>query len=427
MKTEWLNRGVFVAFSFVVAALAHMPAPVAAQESPVDYCSSCHSALDERLSAPVTAFATDIHSERGLTCVSCHGGDATAAGLASMDPAKGFVGKPGAERTPEFCGRCHSDAQFMRQYNPSVRVDQVTEYVTSVHGRRLAELGDTAVATCTSCHPAHSIRPPTDPLSSVNPLNVAETCGACHANAEYMAEYPIPTDQLERYQRSVHWEMMSVERDLSAPTCNDCHGNHGAAPPGISWVGNVCGQCHSVMADNFSQSRHAQTFAMLGMPGCATCHQNHDIVRASDEMLGLGEGAVCARCHAEGDTGGEAATAMRSFIDSLDASFEAADSILSLAEQAGMEVSEAQFELGNANNAAVQARASMHAFSVEAVTADVEDGLEITSEAYQRGKDALAELQFRRTGLAISVTIIVVLIVGLVLRIRQLEHKRQTI
>jgi hypothetical protein len=426
VKTEWLNRGVFVAFFFFVAALAHMPPPVAAQEPPVDYCSSCHSALDERLSAPVTAFATDIHSERGLTCVSCHGGDATAAGLAGMDPAKGFVGKPGAERTPEFCGRCHSDAQFMRQYNPSIRVDQVTEYVTSVHGRRLAELGDTAVATCTSCHPAHSIRPPTDPLSSVNPLNVAETCGACHANAEYMAEYPIPTDQLERYQRSVHWEMMSVERDLSAPTCNDCHGNHGAAPPGISWVGNVCGQCHSVMADNFSQSRHAQTFAMLGMPGCATCHQNHDIVRASDEMLGLGEGAVCARCHAEGDTGGEAATAMRSLIDSLGSSFEAADSILGLAEQAGMEVSEAQFELGRANNAAVQARASMHAFSVEAVRENVEEGLGITLEAHQRGQGALAELQFRRTGLAISVTIIVVLIVGLVLRIRQLEHKRQT-
>jgi predicted CXXCH cytochrome family protein len=181
------------------------------------------------------------------------------------------------------------------------------------------------------------------------------------------------------------------------------------------------------MADNFSQSRHAQTFAMLGMPGCATCHQNHDIVRASDEMLGLGEGAVCARCHAAGDTGGEAATAMRSLIDSLGASFEAADSILGLAEQAGMEVSEAQFELGRANNAAVQARASMHAFSVEAVREDVEEGLGITLEAHQRGQDALAELQFRRTGLAISVTIIVVLIVGLVLRIRQLEHKRQTI
>ncbi len=417
---------IVVVFMSIVPALASMPAPTKAQESPVDYCSNCHSALDERLSAPVTAFASDIHSQRGLTCVSCHGGDATVAGLDAMDPAKGFVGNPRAQRTPEFCGRCHSDAEFMRQYNPSVRVDQVAEYTTSVHGRRLAELGDTAVAVCTSCHPAHSIRPPTDPLSSVSPLNVAETCGACHANADYMAEYPIPTDQLELYHRSVHWEMMSVEGDLSAPTCNDCHGNHGAAPPGISWVGNVCGQCHSVMADNFSRSRHAQTFAMLGVPGCATCHQNHDIERASDEMLGLGEGAVCARCHAEGDAGGQAAVTMRSLLDSLDSSFETADSILSLAEAAGMEVSEAQFALGNANNDAVQARASMHAFNVDSVAAKVAEGLEITSNANQAGIDALAELQFRRTGLAVSVTIIVVLIAGLLLRIRQLQQKRQT-
>jgi len=336
-------------------------------------------------------------------------------------------GRPATARVPAFCGRCHSDAQFMRQYNPSLRVDQETEYATSVHGRRLSELGDTAVAVCSSCHPPHHIRPPSDPLSSINPLNVAGTCGTCHANSEYMAEYPIATDQLERYQRSVHWEMMSVEGDLSAPTCNDCHGNHGAAPPGISWVGNVCGQCHSVMADNFSESRHAQTFAMLGVPGCATCHQNHDVMRASDDMLGLGEGAVCARCHSEGDPGGQAALAMRLLLDSLGTSFAASDSILEQAELAGMEVSEAQFELGSANNAAVQARASMHSFDLEAVRKDVEEGLQVTLATFQKGQEALDELQFRRTGLAISVTIIVLLIVGLLLRIRQLDHKKQTI
>jgi predicted CXXCH cytochrome family protein len=340
-----------------------------------------------------------------------------------MDPAKGFLAAPRRRQVPEFCGRCHSDAQFMRQYNPSLRVDQVAEYVTSVHGRRLIELGDTAVAVCTSCHPAHSIKRPSVPSSSVNPLNVAATCGACHADAALMQPYGIPTDQVDRYRRSIHWEMMSVEGDLSAPTCNDCHGNHGAAPPGITWVGNVCGQCHSVMADNFSQSRHAQTFAMLGVPGCATCHQKHDVFRASDEMLGLGEGAVCARCHASGDPGGQAATTMRALLDSLDHGFHVADSILERAEQAGMEVSAAQFDLGSANNAAVQARAAMHAFDVAAVRETVEEGLGISSEAYARGQDALDELDFRRTGLAVSTVIILTFIVGLVLKIRELERR----
>jgi hypothetical protein len=100
-----------------------------------------------------------------------------------MDPAKGFLAKPGREQVAEFCGRCHSNAEFMRRYNPSIRVDQVAEYASSVHGRRLTGLGDPKTATCVSCHPAHSIRPPTDPLSSVNPLNVPATCARCHADS----------------------------------------------------------------------------------------------------------------------------------------------------------------------------------------------------------------------------------------------------
>jgi hypothetical protein len=105
-----------------------------------------------------------------------------------------------------------------------------------------------------------------------------------------MASYGIPTDQLAKYEKSAHWDALSVRRDLSAPACNDCHGNHGAAPPGISWVGNTCGQCHSVMADNFAKSRHGQVFPLLGIPGCVACHNNHDIQPTRDAMLGLGEG-----------------------------------------------------------------------------------------------------------------------------------------
>src|SRR3970282_2498972 len=108
----------------------------------------------------------------------------------------------------------------------------------------------------------NSIRPPSAPASSGPPLRVARTCGACHADATTMAGYKIPTDQLAKYTESVHWKTMSAKGDLSAPTCNDCHGNHGAAPPGISWVGNVCSQCHATMGQFFRESRHAQTFVM---------------------------------------------------------------------------------------------------------------------------------------------------------------------
>jgi predicted CXXCH cytochrome family protein len=365
---------------------------------------------DPRLAQPVTAFERDIHRAKGFGCTACHGGDPRQAGMESMDPAKGFVGKPGRQQVIQLCGRCHSDARFMKQYNPQLRIDQVSEYATSVHGRRLRELNDPKVATCVNCHPAHSIKPPSDATSSVHPLHVAETCGACHGDAKYMAEYKIPTDQPAKYAQSVHANAMLKKGDLSAPTCNDCHGNHGAAPPGVSWVGNVCGQCHTVMADLFGKSVHARVFKDMGSPGCATCHDNHGIKPASDEMLGMSGQAVCATCHGANDPGGRSAVAMREAIDALRTDSDRALGTLKEAEHHGMEVSQAQFDLNGAKDALVKARAAVHAFNVDAVKKEVEPGLTISAKAQARGLRALKELGFRRA--------------GLVLKIREVDRRR---
>jgi hypothetical protein len=408
----------------VAVALLGWVTPVAAQPAK-DNCATCHLETgDDRLAAPVKAFADDIHKAKGFGCVACHGGDPNEEGMEAMNPAKGFVGKPTRQQIPPLCGRCHADAQFMKRYNPTLRVDQVAEYATSVHGRRLKEFNDPKVAVCASCHPAHAIRPPSDPKSSVYPLRVAETCGRCHADAQYMAEYKIPTDQLAKYTTSIHWKAMSVKGDLSAPTCNNCHGNHGATPPGVGWVGNVCGQCHAVTADLFKKSVHAKAFADMGSPGCATCHQNHAIQEPSDAMLGLGDTAVCSSCHGGDDKGGKSAGEMRALIDSLATEFDKARTILGRAEQAGMEVSQAQFDLNGAREALVKARTAVHAFHVAAVKQEVEPGVTIAQKAYARGVRALDELGFRKKGLSVSLLIIVALIAGLVMKIRQIERRR---
>jgi predicted CXXCH cytochrome family protein len=180
------------------------------------------------------------------------------------------------------------------------------------------------------------------------------------------------------------------------------------------------------MADMYRESVHAELFTMLGRPGCATCHNNHDIHEATDELLGLGEGAVCSQCHQEGVGGGPLAATMRSLIDSLHWAYEAADSLLSQAEYSGMEVSEALFELQGAQTALVLARTAVHTFNVLAVEEEVVDGLEIAAHAYTRGEELLDELQFRRLGLAISSVVILVLIVGLVRKIRQLDQTERT-
>jgi hypothetical protein len=407
----------------ITVALLVWHAPAAGQAAK-DNCAACHLEIgDERLAGPAKAFDEDIHKAKGFGCVDCHGGDAHEQGMEAMSPAKGFIGKPKHAQIPQLCGRCHSDAQFMKRYNPALRVDQVTEYQTSVHGRRLREFNDPKVAVCVSCHPAHSIRPPSDPKSTVYPLHVADTCGRCHADATYMAEYKIPTDQLAKYKTSIHWKTMSVKGDLSAPTCNSCHGNHGATPPGITWVGNVCGQCHSVMADLFKKSVHAKAFAEMGSPGCATCHENHAIHEASDAMLGLGDKAVCSTCHSQDDKGGKGAVEMRASIDSLASEFDKARAVLGRAEHAGMEVSQGQFDLNGAREALVKARTAIHGFDPAAVRQEVGPGIGIAQKAYERGVRAMDELGFRRKGLGVSLVIIVVLIAGLVMKIRQVDRR----
>jgi predicted CXXCH cytochrome family protein len=413
------NRTAWICIPFWLA-LPGSPG-LEAQES-ADMCVSCHRALDsEELAGPVSKYESDVHAGVGVRCVDCHGGDASIAGLGSMDPELGFLGRPVGRTVIEVCGRCHSDAAFMRQYNPSLRVDQVTEYWSSRHGQRLAAVGDTAVATCSDCHIPHEMLPAFDPNSSVHPTRVAATCGRCHDDPDRMAVYEIPADPGEKYARSVHYAAMMEGGDLSAPTCNDCHGNHGAAPPGLSWVGNVCGQCHARMADQYAESRHSQIFASLGMPGCATCHGNHEIEPANDSLLGLEEGAICVTCHSENDSGGQAAIAMRSEIDSLASVIADATAVLHEAEQAGMEVSAAQSDLNTAHSALVTGRAVMHSFAPESVSEAVAPGFEVAEASLASGYQALDDLRVRRIGLVASVFVILVLVLGLAFKIRQIE------
>ncbi len=152
-------------------------------------CIECHIKLDDpRLSTPAKAFDNDIHRSRGLSCNDCHGGDPNAdTKEAAKDPRKGYLGKPNTLDIPAYCGKCHSDANLMKRFNPSLRVDQEREYYTSVHGQKL-KAGETRAATCISCHSVHGIRAVNDPLSTVYALNVADTCAKCHGHVTIVME-----------------------------------------------------------------------------------------------------------------------------------------------------------------------------------------------------------------------------------------------
>ena len=421
-----LQFSIYSFFELTVQLLMVLALVASASAQKKSSCIECHIKLDDpRLSAPAKLFDNDIHKSRGLSCNDCHGGDPnddTKEG--AKDPRKGYLGKPKTLDIPAYCGKCHSDANLMKRFNPSLRVDQEREYYTSVHGKLLKEKSETRVATCISCHSVHGIRAPTDPLSSVYPTNVAETCSKCHASADYMRSFGIPSDQYVKYKTSVHAKALYEKQDLSAPTCNDCHGNHGATPPGIASVANVCGQCHARQAELFQTSPHKVAFDQKQLAECITCHSNHAIAKPGDQMIGTQAGALCVNCHTNGDKGFVAAGMMRSRIDELLASINKSTEILSRAERAGMEVSKPKFELKGATDALTHARVLIHSSSTAEVDKVVRPGLEVAGKGYQAGLAALAERKFRREGLAVSLVFILFLAALVYLKIRQIESRQ---
>ncbi len=407
----------------VIAACLLLYSPAAAQKK--SSCIECHAKLeDARLSAPAKAFDNDIHRGRGLSCNDCHGGDPNAdTKEAAKDPRKGYLGKPKTQDIPAYCGKCHSDANLMKRFNPSLRVDQEREYYSSVHGQKLRS-GETRAATCISCHSVHGIRAVSDPLSTVYPPNVAETCSKCHANADYMRGFPIPNDQFAKYKTSVHAKALYEKQDLSAPTCNDCHGNHGATPPGIASVANVCGTCHGRQAELFQTSPHKAAFDSKNLGECITCHSNHAIAKPSDQLIGTQQGALCINCHTNGDKGFVAAGLMRSRINELMASIDKSTEILNRAERAGMEVSRPKFEMKEATDALTHARVLIHSSSIAEVEKVVAPGIAASSRGYQAGLGALSERAFRRKGLAVSLVFILFLAMLVYLKVRQIESRQ---
>ena len=422
MRAAWLFPSALMAVWILLA-----PGEAAAQKLPEgNSCVECHRGLgDPRVTPPADKFPQDVHLAKGILCQDCHGGDPSNFDpQGAMSRTKGFIGMPKHQAIPQLCGKCHSNATYMKKFNPTIRVDQVQEYYTSVHGKLLRE-ADQKVATCINCHSVHNIRAIKDQQAWTYPAKVVDTCGRCHGDPNYMKGYKVATDVVGKYKKSVHYEALTKKGDLSAPTCNICHGNHGATPPGLDSVANVCGTCHSLTAEYFGQSPHKKAFAAMGLAPCVTCHSNHDVEKPSDTMVGSDDKAVCVNCHDGKSKGYQSAAGIRASLDELRGAVQRAGAILEQAEKAGMEVSLAKFELRGASDNLLKTRAAVHRFDAEVVKNLSDDGVQTAKKMYAKGEQALKDLRFRHRGLWISVGIILVAIAGLVLKIREIDRRQR--
>ena len=416
MALKNIKKKVFLLSSLFI--LFFLPSSLFAQ---ANSCIACHKEMEEDLLQPVEAFPLDIHNQAGLGCESCHGGNPREEDI-ELAKDRTFRGKPERKDIPEFCASCHADASYMKSFNPTIRVDQLSLYWTSWHGRLLKE-GDRRTAVCTDCHAVHGIQKETHPKSWTFPWNIPETCGRCHSDKEYMAGYKISTTQEAEYRESVHAQALFKKKDLSAPVCNDCHGNHGAVPPEVTSVAQVCRQCHLSPGKLFSESPHKRAFDDMEISECEACHGNHRIDPPTDEMLGTAEKGVCIQCHEEDSQAFQVAIRMREIILDLSRKVEEADNLLSRAYQKGVEVSGPRYQLNEVNTFLVMIRDLTHSLSLESIEEKVKEADQKAAGVISQGEEALKEASRRRTGLVITLIFVFLLAIGLFLKIRQKKKK----
>jgi hypothetical protein len=122
----------------------------------------------------------------------------------------------------------------------------------------------------------------------------ASVCISCHSELD------------EELSKSVELWKKSIHRQMG----NNCEGCHGGDPndsinamsPERGFVGvpeqkeiaEFCGKCHVGVKDNYIKSIHHET-AQEGIgPTCVTCHNSHDVKKASFELINE---ELCSQCH----------------------------------------------------------------------------------------------------------------------------------
>lgn len=214
-------------------------------------CKSCHD---------VKGLDKGIHNN--VNCSDCHSKH-------EIMPGKDFIRKQS-----ESCLKCHTGKN-------------VQQYKTSIHFKK--------GVGCESCH-----------NSGHNAINISKTeissiCGKCHSSHE------------KNFNNSIH-ETVFKSGNKDAPTCVDCHGEHGIITGKMTIESQSCLKCHldrklfpgkdvgsAEFVEKYKTSIHS-SIEKNGQEaaGCVDCHGNHmiqspDNPTSPTNMTQLPK--TCGKCH----------------------------------------------------------------------------------------------------------------------------------
>ena len=257
--------------------------PHASPAEPVA-CGLCHDGVEEMQADSRHGQALAAGDELAPRCWSCHGSH-------DILPVKDRKSAVAPIRIPFVCGQCHKEGAPVARTR-DIHQDNILEnYSESMHADGLMKAGLVVTATCASCHTAHTIRPHSDPRSSISRENVAATCTRCHAAIEQV------------HRKVIKGELWEKQQDV-LPACVDCHQPHRARKVAYD-EGLDCLRCHKdpelrragdgktlfVDAGQLRNSRHANV-------GCGQCHS--EVSRSLERgCAAITKKVDCASCHTD--------------------------------------------------------------------------------------------------------------------------------
>ncbi len=265
--------------------VSHAKNPVCKDSGPVD-CSNCHAELASQYQISLHGKLFAQHDPNAPSCSDCHGKHVIKAKNDKDSPIF-------ARNIPMLCGNCHREGEKAAVRYVGKEKDIIRHYTESIHGKGLLESGLVVTAVCTSCHTAHMMFPASDARSSVNPVNVNETCGSCHLGI------------FEQFKSSIHSPSIS-RTDKKLPTCHDCHQAHEVARVDKEsfrqLILSECGTCHEQETATYFTTYHGKV-SLLGSgktAKCSDCHGSHNVLPISNPNSRLSSKhavETCKKCH----------------------------------------------------------------------------------------------------------------------------------
>lgn len=248
------------------------------------HCESCHEKEVAAVSGSRHAKVIRTVEPRPPRCWDCHGGHEIRV-WRMVSPLEKI----------KACASCHQ-RYLGRMAGLENGGMLVRSYQDSVHGKSKPGTEEVG-ATCEDCHGNHEILPVKDPRSTVNRLNIPDTCGRCHEKIR------------KEFESTVHAEIARRnDPAVRAALCSDCHTAHAITniktPAFMLDIVSECGTCHKELYRTYRETYHGQVqqLGSMRVAKCSDCHGTHNIRRPTDPQSSLSasnRAATCSRCHQE--------------------------------------------------------------------------------------------------------------------------------